>query len=62
MCVLVRVKLKKTFNICQKACFYDYGSALKNVAKLDRNVVLSHSDSVLTNLSWIYLLTWQCNM
>lgn len=41
-------KIEKPFNICQKTCFYDYGSALKNVAKLDRNTVLSHS--VLTNL------------
>lgn len=39
-------KIEKTFNICQKTCFYDYGSALKSVAKLDRNIVLSHSDCI----------------
>lgn len=40
MCVLVRVKLKK-LPVSVTTCFYDYGSALKNAAKLDRNIDFS---------------------
>lgn len=39
-------KIGKTSSFCQKTCCHDYGSALKSVAKLDRNIVLSHSDCI----------------
>lgn len=50
-------KIEKTFSICQKTCFHDYGSALNNDGKLDRNIVLSHSDSIDKFI--MDLLTWQ---
>lgn len=48
MCVDV-CGIEKTFKIgfsfiSQKTGFSDYGSVLKNVDKLDRNILLSHSD------------------